>query len=124
MTTSIRKKVLIVDDDESLRKSIVITLKVKGYEVWEAEDGMSGLELTQQRRPDLVISDVYMPGMNGFVMVESIKGDAALKHIKVIMMTSAAQAAGAWKSEPDVVYLDKGFSLPGLVETVGKVLNS
>ncbi len=122
MATQVKKKILVVDDDESLRKSIAITLKVKGYEVWEAEDGFSGLEMTQQRRPDLVISDVYMPGMNGFVMAETIKGDAALKDTKVIMMTSAAQAAGAWNSEPDVTYLDKGFSLPSLVELVGKVL--
>ncbi|HAV21954.1 MAG: hypothetical protein A2X67_07070 [Ignavibacteria bacterium GWA2_55_11] len=123
MTDAVRKKILIVDDDESLRKSIAITLRVKGYEIWEAGDGIEGLELTQQRRPDLIICDVFMPGMNGFMMVESIKADAALTHIKIIMMTSAAQAAGAWKSEPDVVYLDKGFSLPVLIETVSKVLS-
>ena len=117
-----KKKILVVDDDASLRKSIMITLKVKGFEVWEAEDGFSGLEMTQQRRPDLVISDVYMPGMNGFVMAETIKSDAALRDTKIIMMTSAAQAAGAWNSEPDVTYLDKGFSLPSLVELVLKVL--
>src|SRR3989338_4313297 len=123
MTDAVRKKILIVDDDESLRKSIAITLRVKGYEIWEAGDGIEGLELTQQRRPDLIICDVFMPGMNGFMMVESIKADAALTHIKIIMMTSAAQAAGAWKSEPDVVYLDTGFSLPVLIETVSKVLS-
>ena len=123
MTDAVRKKILIVDDDESLRKSIAITLRVKGYEIWEAGDGIEGLELTQQRRPVLIICDVFMPGMNGFMMVESIKADAALTHIKIIMMTSAAQAAGAWKSEPDVVYLDKGFSLPVLIETVSKVLS-
>lgn len=122
MTTSAKKKVLVVDDDASLRKSIMITLKVKGFEVWEAEDGVQGLDVAQQRRPDLIISDVYMPGMNGFVMVETVKSDAALKDTKVIMMTSAAQAAGAWKSEPDVTYLDKGFTLPSLVETVSKLL--
>jgi len=56
-------------------------------------------------------------------MVETIKGEAALKDTRIIMMTSAAQAAGAWNSEPDVTYLDKGFSLPSLVELVGKVLS-
>ena len=117
-----KKKILIVDDDESLRKSMAITLKVKGYEILEAEDGMMGLEVTQEQRPHLVITDVYMPGMNGFMLAESIRSDAALKDTKIIMMTSAAQAAGAWRSEQDVVYLDKGFSLPALVELVSKVL--
>lgn len=117
-----KKKILIVDDDESLRKSMAITLQVRGYEILEAEDGMMGLEVTQERRPHLVITDVYMPGMNGFMLAESIRSDAALKDTKIIMMTSAAQAAGAWRSEQDVVYLDKGFSLPALVELVHKVL--
>ena len=117
-----KMKILIVDDDESLRKSMAITLQVKGYEILEAEDGMMGLEVTQERRPHLVITDVYMPGMNGFMLAESILSDPALKDTKIIMMTSAAQAAGAWRSEQDVVYLDKGFSLPALVELVTKVL--
>ncbi|MEK6651005.1 MAG: response regulator, partial [Bacteroidota bacterium] len=117
-----KMKILIVDDDESLRKSMAITLQVKGYEILEAEDGMMGLEVTQERRPHLVITDVYMPGMNGFMLAESIRSDPALKDTKIIMMTSAAQAAGAWRSEQDVVYLDKGFSLPALVELVSKVL--
>ncbi len=117
-----KMKILIVDDDESLRKSMAITLQVKGYEILEAEDGMMGLEVTQERRPHLVITDVYMPGMNGFMLAESIRSDPALKDTKIIMMTSAAQAAGAWRSEQDVVYLDKGFSLPALVELVTKVL--
>ncbi len=117
-----KKKVLIVDDDESLRKSVALTLQVKGYEVLEAEDGMMGFEMAQRHRPTLVISDVFMPGMNGFMLAESLRSDAALKDIKIIMMTSAAQAAGAWKSEQDVVYLDKGFSLPELVELVNKTI--
>lgn len=116
------KKILVVDDDESLRKSVAITLQVKGFQVLEAEDGMMGLEMAQQHRPSLIITDVFMPGMNGFMLVESVRSDAALKDIKVIMMTSAAQAAGAWKSEQDVIYLDKGFALPELVDLVKKTL--
>jgi chemosensory pili system protein ChpA (sensor histidine kinase/response regulator) len=83
---------------------------------------MMGLDMAQQHRPTLIITDVFMPGMNGFMLVESIRSDAALKDIKIIMMTSAAQAAGAWKSEQDVIYLDKGFSLPELVDLVKKTL--
>jgi putative two-component system response regulator len=117
-----KKKILIVDDDESLRKSAAITLQVKGYDVLEAEDGMMGLDMTQAHHPQLVITDVYMPGMNGFMLAESIRSDEALKDTKIILMTSAAQAAGAWKSEQDVTYLDKGFSLPDLVDLVTKIL--
>jgi CheY-like chemotaxis protein len=117
-----KQKILIVDDDDSLRKSVAITLQVKGYETLEAEDGMMGLDMAARHRPQLVITDVFMPGMNGFMLADSLRSDAALKDIKIIMMTSAAQAAGAWKSEQDVVYLDKGFSLPELVDLVTKTL--
>lgn len=117
------KKILIVDDESSLRKGIAVALRSKGYMTLEAEDGAVGLDLAINHKPDLVISDVYMDNMNGFVMVENLKEDPETAHIPVIMMTSAAQGAGAWKSEIAVEYLEKPFQMPKLVEVVERILS-
>ena len=116
------EKILVVDDEDSLRKSMVLTLRSKGYLTFEAQDGAIGLDMASQHTPDLIISDVNMDNMNGFMMVEALREDAATASIPVIMMTNAAQAAGAWKSDLAVEYLDKPFSMPKLVETVERVL--
>ncbi|MBE0557222.1 MAG: response regulator [Proteobacteria bacterium] len=116
------KKILIVDDEPAQRKVIAAALKQKGYATVEAEDGLQGLEQARSETPDLIISDVYMDNMNGFIMVETLRQDPDFSSIPVIMMTSAAQAAGAWQSEEDIEYLDKGFTMPKLIDTVGRLL--
>ena len=116
------KKILIVDDEESWRKSLAAQLKLKGWGVIEAEDGMMGLEMAQQHKPDVILSDVHMDVMNGFLMVEQLKEDNATAAIPVIMMTGAAQAAGAWKSDIAVDFLEKPFTLVKLLEVLGKVV--
>lgn len=116
------KKVLVVDDEESFRKSIASQLRLKGYGVFEAEDGMMGLETAIKELPDIIITDVHMDVMNGFVMVEELQQDPATASIPVIMMTSAAQAAGAWNSGVAVEYLEKPFTIAKLLEVMGKIL--
>lgn len=117
------KTILVVDDDKALRMVIVAELRRSGYKTVEAEDGIQGIERARAHQPDLIISDVYMDNMNGFVMVESLKSDDLTSWIPVIMMTSAAQAAGAWKTSLAEDYIDKGFSLPELLDKVQKILN-
>jgi CheY-like chemotaxis protein len=115
--------ILIVDDDEAVRKSIAVVLKLKGgYQVLEAEDGLVGLELAKNHKPDLIISDVVMDNLNGFMMLESLQEDPTTAQIPVIMMTNAAQNAGAWRSGAAIEYLEKGFSLSELLVIVEKSL--
>lgn len=116
------KKVLVVDDEESFRKSIASQLRLKGYGIFEAEDGMMGLEIATKELPDIILTDVHMDVMNGFMMVEELQQDPATASIPVIMMTSAAQAAGAWNSGAAVEYLEKPFTIVKLLEVFGKVL--
>ncbi|MCU0411744.1 MAG: response regulator [Bacteroidetes bacterium] len=117
------KKILVVDDEDSLRKSIAIMLRLRGgYEVLEASDGLIGVDTALAEKPDLIISDVYMDNMNGFMMIDEIQSTPDGAKIPVIMMTSAAQGAGAWKSGAAVEYLDKGFTLPQLLEVVKRIL--
>ncbi|HEY6951865.1 MAG TPA: response regulator [Bacteroidota bacterium] len=117
------KTILVVDDEASMRKSIVVALNAKGYKTIEAEDGLEGLSLAAAEQPDLVISDVNMDNMNGFMMVEQMRDNPDTASIPVIMMTGAAQGAGAWEASSDVQYLEKGFAMSKLVETIENALN-
>lgn len=87
------KKILIVDDHSDMRRLISITLGNQ-FEVIEAEDGDSGLAITRQMKPDLVVLDVMMPGgLNGLEVLDAIKSNPELKHIHVIMVTARGQVA-------------------------------
>jgi CheY-like chemotaxis protein len=117
------KKILVVDDDEAVRKSISIALKLKGgFETLEAKDGLEGLELAKQEAPDLIISDVVMENLNGFLMLETLKEFPETANIPVIIMTHHAQSDKEWKTGAAVEYLAKGFTLEALLEKVNSIL--
>jgi two-component system alkaline phosphatase synthesis response regulator PhoP len=119
------KTILIVDDDQSVRKSIAVMLNLnRGFDILEAEDGLSGLEFAKRQKPDLIISDVIMDNLNGFMMLESLQEDPETAQIPVIMMTSPAINAGAWKSGIAIEYLEKGFSLTDLLAVVDRILKT
>jgi len=119
------KKILVVDDDDSVRKSITAALRMKGgYETLEAEDGFAGLELAKQHHPDLIISDVVMKNLNGFLMLEVLKEYPGTADIPIIMMTIEAQADREWKTGAAVEYLTKGFTLDVLLEKVNSILKT
>jgi YesN/AraC family two-component response regulator len=82
-----RPKILIVEDHEGLRKFIAQTLK-DNYEYFEAEDGQKGLDLAMEVGPDLIISDIMMPNMDGVSMLQKIKKDVRTSHIPVILLTA------------------------------------
>lgn len=85
-------KILLVDDHSDIRRLIRITLG-KAYEVLEAEDGVTGLELARQQKPDLVVLDVMMPGeLDGFQVLDAIKADPQMLNTRVIMVTARGQA--------------------------------
>jgi two-component system, OmpR family, alkaline phosphatase synthesis response regulator PhoP len=87
------KTILIVDDETNIARLVEMNLVRAGYEVAKAVDGREGLEAASNLRPDLILLDVTMPQMDGFEMLRLLKGDAALQHIPVIMVTARAQDA-------------------------------
>ena len=116
------KKILIVDDEDSFRKVIASQLKLKGFAVFEAADGLEGVEKAGSHKPDVILSDVNMDNMNGFMMVEELQQYPATAKIPVIMMTSAAAAAGAWNSDIAVEFLEKPFTIAKLMEVINQIL--
>ena len=87
-------KVLVVEDQAEIRHLIRVTLSCGPYEVHEASDGVSGLELIRSLKPALVLLDVMMPGgLTGFQVCELVKQDPALKDVRVMMLTALGEVS-------------------------------
>ena len=119
-------KVLIIEDDEIVWKLIEYKLKKENHELTWACDGLKALEILKTIKPDLIISDIMIPYMDGLQILTKIKADDELKHIPVIMLTSKAR-------ENDVIkglelgaqdYIAKPFSPSELLLRVNKALKS
>lgn len=86
-------KVLIVDDTRTLRSLVQIYLIAQGWEFAEACNGADGLAKARELRPDVVISDVAMPVMDGFELCAALRGDPALRHVPVVLLTMLGDEA-------------------------------
>ncbi len=84
-----RPTILVVDDSQDIRQYVVECLS-ESYRVRTAADGLEALESIRRELPDLVISDVMMPRMDGFALCRTIKGDAEYRHIPIVLLTSKA----------------------------------
>ena len=117
--------VLIVDDNADIRTYLRSILQSK-YRVLEAEDGKSGLDLAREHVPDLIVSDVMMPVMNGLEFCQEVKKDLISSHIPVILLTARAlekhQIEG-YESGADA-YITKPFSPELLLARIDNLLQS
>ncbi len=82
-------RILVVDDEEAIRKNIERLLSLEGYEVATAPNGQHGLVIARSMLPDIVITDINMPGMDGFAMLDAIRHHPELDRCIVIMLTAA-----------------------------------
>jgi DNA-binding response OmpR family regulator len=85
--------IVVMDDDSSTRALVSAVLRKEGYEVLAAEDGELGLALIRQHKPDLVVSDVQMPNLDGFGVLEAVRSDEKLTTTPVILLTSLQDRA-------------------------------
>ena len=84
---NLAQKILVIDDEEDYRAMISITLKMVGYEVTEAGNGIDGLAAIQSLHPDLVLCDIKMPEMDGYTMLATLKEDPECVTIPFIFLT-------------------------------------
>ena len=113
-------KILIVDDDESMRELLRMHLASAGYEVSTAPDAISAGYLVLKNPPDLIVTDIDMPHMDGFEFVAAMKSDATLPKIPVIFLTSMEDGDGRGKELGAVGYLTKPVRADRLLELVAK----
>jgi signal transduction histidine kinase len=114
------KKILLVDDDEMLRLTFGAALRQKDYHVIEADSGKSGLEMARQHLPDLILSDIHMPGGNGSTLLEDIRRDPELRSRQVVLMTGKPELVTPRKGMEDGAddFLVKPVSFEGLLSCV------
>jgi CheY-like chemotaxis protein len=119
------KKILIVEDQEDIREVIRITLELEDFELHEAADGQEGLRMASQIRPDLVLSDVMMPGLDGLQMCQRIKADPGLRRTKVVLLSARGQPedrkAGAAAGAD--AYMAKPYGPLDLLATVKRLIS-
>jgi two-component system cell cycle response regulator DivK len=84
------KRILVVEDQEDNRQIIRDLLSATDYEIMEAETGEAALEAVAKQRPDLILMDIQLPGIDGYETTRRIKADPALQSITIIAVTSYA----------------------------------
>src|SRR5260370_35199227 len=87
MTT---KRILYIEDNFKNRRLVKKLLKLNGYEMIEAEDGLQGLAIAARERPDLILMDINLPGVDGMEATSRLKSSPDLSHIPIIALTAAA----------------------------------
>jgi DNA-binding response OmpR family regulator len=116
--------VLVIDDEKDLIELVRYNLDKEGFDVVAANDGTSGLEIATRHKPDLVVLDLMMPGMDGLEVCRRMRGDERTRRIPVIMLTAKAAEAdrvvGLEMGADD--YVIKPFSTRELVARVKAVL--
>ena len=118
---SARQTVLVVEDDEDLRRLFRTALILAGYDVLEAGDGLEALLRIDQSPPDLVVLDLVLPRLSGIVVQQEIAAQAVTRDIPVVVITGSAL-------EPEILdvacFMRKPISPDQLVDAVRKCLAS
>jgi DNA-binding response OmpR family regulator len=116
-------RILAVDDDPTILRLLQVNLEMEGHDVVTAEDGHQALEALRAERPEVVLLDVMMPGLDGWQVCERIRADAEVAHTPVVFLSARAQ-------ESDLVrgtevgadaYVTKPFDPLALVELVERL---
>lgn len=84
------KNVMVVEDNEKNRKLVRVVLKSKGYNVIEATTGEEALNILKNQKPNIILMDIQLPGIDGLTLIKQIKADAATKEIPIIAVTAYA----------------------------------
>lgn len=84
------KKILVIEDEEFVRENIVELLDAEGFEVFDAENGLQGVDLARLKLPDLILCDVMMPGLDGFGVLSALRKDSIMGAIPFIFLTAKA----------------------------------
>ena len=118
--------VLTVDDSPSIRQMIKVTLEPAGHRVIEAGDGAQGLAQAQAGRPDLVITDLNMPVMNGMELIRSLRKQPTLTGLPIVFLTTESNDAlkQEAKSAGATGWITKPFKPEQLLAVVAKLVRS
>jgi DNA-binding response OmpR family regulator len=119
-----RFKVLVVDDEPFICRSLSFVLRKGSYEVIQARDGQEALEMISRERPDLVFLDVMMPKISGFDVTRQVKADPDLRATKIVLLTAKGQDSDRQTGEEAGAdaYMTKPFSPTKILERARALL--
>ena len=117
-----RQKILIVDDEESMRELLRLHLGNAGYDVITAEDAVAGGHLLLEQKPDLMIVDVEMPFMTGYEFVAAVKADPLTRDTPIVFLTTDPGVAEQARKLKVHGFLHKPVLASRLLETIAVVL--
>ncbi len=119
------KLVLLVDDEQSLLRATSIGLKDRGFKVQTAESGESAIKAIQSLKPSIVVSDLAMPGMNGFELYQEVKKDSAYQSLPFIFLTAVDDfyAKKFGKELGGAAYITKPVDLDELEQIINEKMN-
>jgi len=116
--------VLVVDDDPGIRLLCSLSLQLEGLLVLEAANGEIGLEQARAERPDLILTDVKMPGLDGFQLAEALRGDERTSEVPLIFLSGETAAANEARARElgALAYLTKPFDPAALCSLIAGLL--
>jgi CheY-like chemotaxis protein len=122
-----KKRILIVEDEEAIQKAVSETLLNQGFIVLTANNGEEGFAVSLKEHPDLILLDIFMPRMDGLVMLQKIRSDEWGKKVPVIILTNLNPSSNSvinsvLKNEPAYYLVKSDVKLEGIVEKIKEVL--
>ena len=120
-----KKTILVIEDNELNMKLVRNLLKLKNFKVIESEDAEQGMEMAETYKPDLILMDINLPGIDGLTATKKIKENEALKHIPIVALTSYAMQGDEEKSinAGCAGYISKPIDTKTFVETLSQHLH-
>lgn len=119
------KRILIVDDEPNIIVPLEFLMKQNGYDVMTATTGEAALELIEDWKPDLILLDIMLPGMDGYEVCQKIRAQKALNEVKIVFLSAMARsidiAKGMGLAADD--YITKPFATDFVLEKIKKLLN-
>jgi len=120
----VKKKILVIEDDRDISELITYNLEREGYEIACLYDGSQAVDFVTKRKPELIILDLMLPEVDGIEICRTLKGDAATKHIPIVMLTAKSEEAdvvvGLQMGADD--YIPKPFSPKVLVARIKAIV--
>lgn len=118
------EKILVIDDDQSIRKTLTGYLKKQNYEVLSADNGLEGIKITKNELPDLVITDIRMPGADGFEVLKNVKEIDPHIHVIIITAFDDMQTTVKAMQQGAYDYIEKPLEIEDLKITIQRALGN
>src|SRR3954463_2576248 len=119
------KKVLVVDDDPTILTIASNRLQTESIQTFVANDGVEGLHMAREHRPDVVVLDLMMPKMHGYTLIQEIRNDPSLTHVKILVTSSKTYSSDVERTKRLGAdgYLSKPYDLQQFWDTIRALLD-